>query len=147
MIPHLLLKAHMKSPRKRQKQKRGKQMMANLSSQKSISNLLNHLSKYLIPNFENFCLYTFIPLKILDHTYHMQLEQMRIFWGGCRGVNIDKHPPPPKKNCNWHRLQTFALWQSGFAFITQKSHQNVHKDLLTPKQCVFKRSEPEQLLW
>ena len=36
--------------------------------------------------------------------------QGRIFWGG------------GEKNRNWHRLRTFALWQSRFAFITQKKH-------------------------
>ena len=51
------------------------------------------------------------------------------FFGGVQG---GAHNPSPK-NRNWHRLQTFALWQSRFAFITQKSDQNVHKDLLTLK--------------
>ena len=32
------------------------------------------------------------------------------FLGRCRGCT-----PPPKKNRNWHRLETFALWQARFA--------------------------------
>ena len=41
-----------------------------------------------------------------------QIRQGRIFWGGGGAGGCDQHHP--QKNRNWHRLQTFALWQSRF---------------------------------
>ena len=62
---------------------------------------------------------------------YVSSNQGQIFWGV--GTPQTFTSTLPKKYRNWHRLQTFALWQARFAFITQKSHQNVHKDLSRPK--------------
>ena len=55
-------------------------------------------------------------------TYKLHANyQGRIFWGGAgRCAPPQTLTSTPQKNRNWHRLQTFALWQSRFAFITQK---------------------------
>ena len=80
-----------------------------------------------------------LPLVIgKDSPVYMISSLLFVRGGFSGGVQGGAHPPkhlpaPPKKYRNWHRLQTFALWQARFAFITQKSHQNVHKDLLRPK--------------
>ena len=55
------------------------------------------------------------------------------FLGGAHPPNIYQHPPPKKKNIEIGIAFKHFKFQARFAFITQKNHRNVHKDLLRPK--------------